>query len=72
MQHDKHTYYFEKYLRKEMSREEKEAFELKLNNDIDKLNKIPDGFHVKNKKNSTIIFTEQENIGGNYSKLTFN
>jgi len=35
MQHDKHTYYFEKYLRKEMSREEKEAFELKLNNDID-------------------------------------
>lgn len=35
MQHDKHTYYFEKYLRKEMSREEKEAFEIKLNNDID-------------------------------------
>ncbi|MCF8429288.1 MAG: hypothetical protein K9G64_04075 [Bacteroidia bacterium] len=35
MQHDKHTYYFEKYLRNEMSREEKEAFELKLNNDID-------------------------------------
>ena len=35
MQHDKHTYYFEKYLRKEMSSEEKEAFDLKLNNDID-------------------------------------
>jgi hypothetical protein len=35
MQHDKHTYYFEKYLRNEMSQEEKEAFELKLNNDID-------------------------------------
>ncbi len=35
MQHDKHTYYFEKYLRKEMSREEKEAFELKLKNEID-------------------------------------
>ncbi|MFZ4797888.1 MAG: hypothetical protein ACOYMA_10360 [Bacteroidia bacterium] len=34
MQHDKHTYYFEKYLRKEMSSEEKEAFELKLTNDI--------------------------------------
>ena len=35
MQHDKHTYYFEKYLRNEMSQEEKEAFELKLNNEID-------------------------------------
>ncbi len=28
---------------------------------IDKSNKIPDGFNVKNKKNPTIIFTEQEN-----------
>ena len=28
---------------------------------IDKSNKISDGFHVKNKKNPTIIFTEQEN-----------
>jgi diaminohydroxyphosphoribosylaminopyrimidine deaminase/5-amino-6-(5-phosphoribosylamino)uracil reductase len=28
---------------------------------IDKLNTIPDGFNVKNKKNPTIIFTEQEN-----------
>lgn len=28
---------------------------------IDKLNKIPDGFNVKNKKNPTIIFTEVEN-----------
>jgi len=35
MQHDKHTYYFEKYLRKEMSRHEKEAFELKLLNDTE-------------------------------------
>jgi len=35
MQHDKHSYYFEKYLRNEMSQEEKEAFELKLNNEID-------------------------------------
>ncbi|MFY7734265.1 MAG: hypothetical protein ACOVSR_12335 [Bacteroidia bacterium] len=33
MQHDKHTYYFEKYLRKEMSRNEKDAFEKKLNID---------------------------------------
>jgi len=33
MQHDKHTYYFEKYLRKEMSRMEKEAFDKKLNTD---------------------------------------
>jgi diaminohydroxyphosphoribosylaminopyrimidine deaminase/5-amino-6-(5-phosphoribosylamino)uracil reductase len=28
---------------------------------IDKSNKISDGFHVKNKKNPTIIFTEEEN-----------
>lgn len=35
MHHDKHTYYFEKYLRKEMSREEKQAFEKKLYADID-------------------------------------
>ncbi len=33
MQHDKHTYYFEKYLRKEMSRNERDAFEKKLNSD---------------------------------------
>jgi len=33
MQHDKHTYYFEKYLRKEMSRTERDAFEKKLNAD---------------------------------------
>lgn len=33
MQHDKHTYYFEKYLRKEMSRIERDAFEKKLNAD---------------------------------------
>jgi len=35
MLHDKHTYYFEKYLRNEMSREEKKAFEKKLYADID-------------------------------------
>lgn len=33
MLHDKHTYYFEKYLRKEMSRLERDAFEKKLNAD---------------------------------------
>ncbi len=33
MQHDKHTYYFEKYLRKEMSRNERDAFEKKLSTD---------------------------------------
>lgn len=33
MQHDKHTYYFEKYLRKEMSRIERDAFEKKLSTD---------------------------------------
>lgn len=34
MQHDKHTYYFEKYLRNEMSPEEKAAFEQKLINNV--------------------------------------
>ncbi|MES2863913.1 MAG: bifunctional diaminohydroxyphosphoribosylaminopyrimidine deaminase/5-amino-6-(5-phosphoribosylamino)uracil reductase RibD [Bacteroidota bacterium] len=28
---------------------------------LDRKNKIPDSFHVKNKKNPTIIFTEEEN-----------
>lgn len=33
--HDKHSYFFEKYLRKEMDVEESDAFEEKLNTDID-------------------------------------
>lgn len=35
MQHDKHTYYFEKYLRNEMTRNEKSAFEKKLSIDAE-------------------------------------